>query len=283
MTLFDPEELSGEDQASEPASPAEGPWARIAMEVAYDGSGFRGFAAQPRQRTVAGVITAALERVAGMSVRLGCAGRTDAGVHATAQVVHFDLPGHLADPRRLARAVNRQVAPGVVVKAAAVVPPGFDARHSALSRRYRYTIWNASVPAPLLAHTSWWSAPHMDLAAMRAACDPLLGEHDFSAFCRRPPGQVGPIPRRVTDVSWRGSPGGLVTFEIEANAFCHQMVRAVVGTLVRVGQGKLKAADMAAILASGSRTGANQLAPPHGLCLIGVGYDPSPFTAGARL
>lgn len=262
------------------ASPAEG--RRLKLVVAYEGTGFRGFAPQPGQRTVAGDLAGAIERVAGHPVRLVCAGRTDAGVHAWAQVVHVDLHRSV-DPERLQRACNRLLSPAIVVRAADVAPCGFDARRQATSRRYRYQVLNAPLPDPFLARTAWQVPEPLDLAAMRAATDPLLGEHDFSVFCRRPPAIEGRPPasmvRRVLDASWSEellqggrANGRLLRFEVEANAFCHQMVRSMVAALVAVGRGRLRAGDLSGLLQSGDRARVPSPAPACGLCLWGVRY-----------
>ena len=257
--------------------------------MAYDGAAFRGFALQPEVPTVAGSLRAALSRTARMAEPpvLTCAGRTDAGVHARGQVVHVDLPPVPFDGVGLARAINRQLAPSIVVLLATAVSDEFDARRSATARRYRYLVWNATAPDPLLAPTSWHVRDPLDLRAMAAATDVLLGTHDFRAFCRRKPGTSPdePIVRRVTRARWSldtgpevadaaGSAGGrLLRFDIEANSFCHQMVRAVVGSLVEVGRGRGNAATLLERLRSASRHRAADPAPAHGLCLISVGYD----------
>jgi tRNA pseudouridine38-40 synthase len=263
--------------------------------------------------TVAGLLGRSVARAAHLDdpPDLVCAGRTDAGVHATGQVVHLDLPASFDGD--LARAVNRQTAPSVVVRRAEPAPEGFDARRSATSRRYRYLVWSAPVAEPLLAGLVWHVPHPLDVRSMAAASDPLLGEHDFRAFCRRPPGRAAeePIVRRVTGAGWRevtvgwlacdGAPSGAATaggrapgagegwapallrFDIAANAFCHQMVRSVVAALVEAGRGRASAATVMALLASGSRQGAAKPAPPHGLCLVGVGYGgvrPAPAGGG---
>ncbi len=256
---------------------------RWRLLVAYDGSGFRGFATQadPGVPTVGGALALALARTARLPEPppLVCAGRTDAGVHAMGQVVHVDLPeGYDGD---LARALTRQLAPAVVVREAAPAPPGFDARRSATRRHYRYHVWNAPAPYPLLSATAWHVAAPLDLRPMAAAADALIGERDFRALCRRPPGAdaAHPIVRRVLDARWREAPdedvrgGRLLRFDVVATAFCHQMVRSMVGVLVQAGKGRANAATVVGLLGSGSRAGAPQLAPPHGLCLVDVGYD----------
>jgi tRNA pseudouridine38-40 synthase len=272
VTLFGPEEPAREAVVEMPAP------VRVRLTVAYDGTGFHGFAAQPRQVTVGGALAEAIEKVVGHEVGLTCAGRTDAGVHAWGQVVHADLAparGTL-DLDALVRSCNAMLAPAVVVREAAVAPPGFDARHSAIARRYRYSVLNALTPDPFLATTAWHVEDPLDMRAMEQASDPLLGEHDFSTFCRRPPEGSSPV-RRVLDARWtRGcrsvAQDDLLEFEIEANAFCHQMVRSVVGTLVEVGRGRRRAGDMAWIMRTGDRAQAASPAPPHGLCLWAVSY-----------
>jgi tRNA pseudouridine(38-40) synthase len=327
---------------------------RWRLKVAYDGSGFHGFAAQQGQSTVAEALSGALGRVTRSAVTLTCAGRTDAGVHALGQVVHFDLPRELSDGLdavSVVKSCNSQLGPAIVVREAEIAPAGFDARHSALARRYRYLVVNGPVADPLLAGLTWHVAAPLDLRSMAAASDALLGEHDFRAFCRRVPGTAAddPINRRVIDTRWtclshapeptdpgptasvptdpgptasvptapvpsghgptghwpsghepsghepsgqepsgQGASGpalppwtppaltpavgSLLAFEIEANAFCHQMVRSLVGTLVDIGRGKKRPSDMVWILRSADRQQASQPAPPQGLTLMAVRY-----------
>jgi tRNA pseudouridine38-40 synthase len=280
------------DEVAPPAGGAEPEVVRWRLRVAYDGSGFRGFAAQDGHRTVGGALSEALSRVTQTEVALTCAGRTDAGVHALDQVVHFDLPAPVAanlDPAAVVRSVNRQLAPAIVVREAAEVPLTFSARRSATGRRYRYLVVNGPVPDPLLANAAWHVSDPLDLRTMAAAADALVGEHDFRAFCRRAPGTTAedPIIRRVTDARWSlidGSQGKalvpvegrLLAFEIEANAFCHQMVRSLVGTLVDVGRGRKRASDITWILRSADRQQASQPAPPGGLTLMAVDYGEGP-------
>jgi len=249
------------------------------MTVAYNGSGFHGFAANPGVITVGGTLAAALEKVLGQGVELICAGRTDSGVHAWGQVVHLDVVaqgGAPPDLERLQRALNRMLAPAVVLREVAVAPPGFDARRSAVGRRYRYTVVNRPLPDPFLAATSWHVSDPLDVRAMQLACDPLIGEHDWSSFCRRPPIEGASLVRVVRHARWLVLGDGLLRFDIEASAFCHQMVRSLVGTLVAVGRGRIRAGDVAWILRSRDRSTAAQPAPPHGLCLWEALYAPDP-------
>lgn len=266
------------DEVEESPPAPEPPPVRVRMTVAYDGSGFRGFAANAGVRTVGGELAAALARVLKHEIGIVCAGRTDAGVHAWGQVVHFDTPVE-PDLVALQRSLNAMLAPAVVVRRATMAEPGFDARRSALARRYRYTVLNRPVPDPFLAATSWHVEEPLDLRAMELACDPLIGEHDWSSFCRRPPEDPAMAPRSLVRVvresGWTDLGAGVLRFEIEASAFCHQMVRSVVGTLVSVGRGRRRAGDMAGIIRARDRSKAGEPAPPHGLCLWKVRY-PTP-------
>ena len=190
-------------------------------------------------------------------------------MHALGQVVHADLDEAVVTKwaeRELAagmvleglpRSLSRQLGPAAAVLEARLAPDGFDARRSATARRYRYDLLRTPWPDPLLARSSWHVPGELDLAAMRIGADALLGEHDFAAFCRRPPGEPGPIMRRVLSSSWVPAAGDderLWRFWIEANAFCHQMVRSIVGTLVAVGQGRRRAGELLAILRSADRS-----------------------------
>jgi tRNA pseudouridine38-40 synthase len=261
-------------EVGEPAARDVGPTRRVRLTVAYDGAGFHGFAANAGVRTVAGDLTAALERFLGHPVVLTCAGRTDTGVHAVGQVVTFDARADGLDLVALARSLNHQCGPQIAVREPAVVPDDFDARFSATARRYRYLVLNREEPDPFLAGRAWHVERPLDRWAMELACDPLIGEHDFAAFCRRPKrsdGEVASLVRRVIEAGWTEK-DGLLAFEIEAGSFCHQMVRSVVGTLVAVGSGKLRAGDVAGVVRSGDRARAGDLAPPGGLTLIHVRY-----------
>jgi tRNA pseudouridine38-40 synthase len=244
--------------------------------VAYDGTDFHGFAENIGVVTVGSTLRAAIERVLGVDVELTVAGRTDAGVHAWGQVVSFDAPADGLDLERLQRSVNGLCKPSIVVRAAEAAPTDFDARFSATWRRYRYTVLNRPVPDPFLARTTWLVAEPLDLSALRLACDPLLGEHDFTSFCRAPRPPAGqPMPslvRRVSEAGWSDLGDGVLRFEIRANAFCHQMVRSLVGLLVDVGRGRRHAGEVLAVLRACDRSRLGNIAPPTGLCLWEVGY-----------
>jgi tRNA pseudouridine38-40 synthase len=245
---------------------------RVRATVAYDGTNYSGFAVQADgQRTIGGALTDAIARVLGHPVELTCAGRTDSGVHAWGQVISFDADEERLDLEGLQRSINKQLRPQIAVRSIECAPADFDARFSAKSRLYRYTILNSEAPSPFLARTACWVEWPLDISAMRLACDPLIGEHDFSSFCRRPNNEAS-LTRRVLDARWEQTDDGLVEFWIEANAFCHQMVRSIVGTLVDVGLGKKRAGDLTGILRAGDRSAAGNLAPAHGLCLWEVRY-----------
>jgi tRNA pseudouridine38-40 synthase len=265
VTLFDAPE-----QPSTPRS-----LVRVRLLVAYDGGPFHGFAEQAGARTVAGVLREAIERVVRHPVELTCAGRTDTGVHAWGQVVSLDLRAD-QDLDALHRSLVKLCGPAIVVREVTAAPPDFDARFSARSRTYRYTVLNRPVPDPFLVRTAWHVATPLDLDLLTLACDPFLGEHDFSAFCRRPKVAAGEEPvslvRRVLAAGWTDLGDGVLRFEITARAFCHQMVRSVVGTVVSAGHSAVRAGEIRAILRSRDRACAAPIAPPQGLCLWHVDY-----------
>jgi tRNA pseudouridine38-40 synthase len=247
---------------------------RLKLTVAYDGTDFHGFAAQRDVRTVEGVLSEALAKVLRTSasmLELVCAGRTDAGVHAWGQVVSIKAPP-FDDLNQLQRAVNRMIGPEVVVRGVEVAPFDFDARRSATWRRYRYTIVNRPEPDPFLARYAWWVPERLELSLLRLAADPFVGEHDFAAFCRRGP-EGSTTTRRVLDSQWLApAEDGVLHYEIQATAFCWQMVRSIVGTIVEAGAGRRTPGEMLAVIRSRDRNAAGKLAPPQGLLLDEVGY-----------
>jgi tRNA pseudouridine38-40 synthase len=263
---------------------------RWRLDLAYRGQDFHGFAPQPGTATVAGALSGALATILRLDEppRLVCAGRTDAGVHALGQVVHVDLPEPLFDDdrgdarERLARSCNRLLAPSVVVTSCVPALDGFDARHSALARSYRYLVHDAVAGSPLLDGIAWRVTGPLDVRAMTQAAYAVLGEHDFRAFCRRPSdtGPDEPIMRRVLDVAVSvldddlgvAGEGRLIRVDIKARSFCHQMVRSIVAVLVEAGRHVCSAADVTEHLRSGERAGLPAPAPPEGLCLVSVAY-----------
>jgi tRNA pseudouridine38-40 synthase len=241
---------------------------RMRLVVAYDGGPFSGFARQRDRRTVQGELEAALTRLAGEPVTVVGAGRTDAGVHARGQVVHADVPARLA-PERVHRVLNAALGPVIVTREAAWAPEGFDARFSARRRTYVYRVDDSGDPDPLSrGFVLHWPRP-LDVERMRAGVAPLIGEHDFAAFCRRRGEST--TTRRLRSASVRRV-RGLVEIRLVADAFCWQMVRGIVGHLLAVGDGRRDPASTAAVLASRDRAAAGHLAPPHGLVLESVSY-----------
>jgi len=250
---------------------------RVRIDLSYDGTGFSGWAAQPGRRTVEGVLAETLGHVLRLPdmPRLTVAGRTDAGVHARGQVAHADLPAaawaRFADvaSRRLARALP----PDIRVRSASLAPEGFDARFSALWRRYSYRVCDDLTAADPLRRgdTLWWPRG-LDLAAMNTAAAALLGEHDFAAFCRRREGAT--TVRALRRLDWQRDSGGVAIASVIADAFCHNMVRALVGALLAVGDGSRPAPWLSAVLGAGVRDPAVRVVPPHGLCLEEVRYPP---------
>jgi tRNA pseudouridine38-40 synthase len=254
---------------------------RLRIDLAYDGGDFHGWAAQPGLRTVQGDLEAALAtvlRVGGLLVV--CAGRTDTGVHARGQVVHLDVePDALAavavrydgDPcDALARRLDGLLPADLRVRRVATAPAGFDARFSAVWRRYVYRVTDG-VPDPLTrGHVLAWPRP-IDVDAVDEASAALLGLHDFAAFCKQREGAT--TVRTLLDLAWTRD-GDLVTGTVRADAFCHHMVRSLVGCLLTVGEGRRPVEWAAEVLAAGVRDPAVTVVPPHGLTLEEVGYPP---------
>jgi tRNA pseudouridine38-40 synthase len=239
------------------------------LDLAYDGSGFRGFARQPDQRTVQGEVEAVLERVFGHPVLTVGAGRTDTGVHARNQVVSFVEESDL-EPATIKRAVTGLLSPGIVATACTLVDEAFDARFSARWRSYRYRVLNTPDLDPLLHASTWHVSDPLDLGAMNRAAAALVGEHDFASFCRKAEGRT--TERTVLEAVWEPI-DGLVVLRIRATAFCHQMVRSIAGFCVDVGRGRATAESVASVLAAKDRAAARPIAPPQGLVLWEVGYE----------
>lgn len=266
---------------------------RLRLDVAYDGAGFAGWSRQPGLRTVQGELEAALALVLREpegSIRLTVAGRTDAGVHALGQVAHVDLSAEqwmlvqstrrsepheqaLGAEASLVRRLNGIAgrAADLVVRDVAVAPAAFDARFSALWRRYEYRIADAEAQRdPRRRGHTWWHTGALDLEAMRAASAPLTGLHDFAAFCK--PREGATTIRTLHDYEWRRDDDGVLIATVRADAFCHSMVRALVGAAVAVGLGRLDAGRLVDIRDDATRTNDFPVAPAHGLTLVEVGY-----------
>jgi tRNA pseudouridine38-40 synthase len=250
---------------------------RLRLDVAYDGGGFSGWARQPGRRTVQQTLEETLGRILRLPgpPALTVAGRTDAGVHGRGQVVHCDVPAHtwLAASGDAGRRLAGALPPDVRVRRISAAPPGFDARFSALWRRYAYRVCDDPAGAdPLDRHTTLWYPRTLDLAAMNEAAQACLGEHDFAAFCRRREGAS--TVRALLRLDWARTAQSLVVATVVADAFCHNMVRALVGAALRVGDGSKPPRWPSEVLAGQARDPGVPVVPPHGLCLEEVGYPP---------
>ncbi|MEU4635047.1 tRNA pseudouridine(38-40) synthase TruA [Micromonospora chalcea] len=261
---------------------------RLRLDVSYDGTDFSGWAPQPTRRTVAGVLMQTLDLVlgAGTATGLTVAGRTDAGVHATGQVCHLDLPVGVwrEHEGRLLRRLARLLPPDVRVRAMTEVPADFDARFSATFRRYEYRVTDAPWGAEPLRRrdTLAWPKP-LDLAALNAAAAGLVGEHDFAAYCRRK--ENATTLREVTRLDWRRDPDGILVATVQADAFCQNMVRSLVGAMLVAGDGRRPVQWPAGLLTRRERSSEVTVAPAHGLALVAVGYpaDPAEYARRADL
>lgn len=249
----------------------------LVIRIGYRGAGFAGFAEQPSVRTVAGELRRALETALRRPCELTCAGRTDAGVHAIAQYVsvlvteaELGLPGE-----RLMRSLVALTPDDLSVQAILRAPAGFSARFDAISRSYRYRIAASQVRPVLAWEHSWWYRGALDVDAMAEAARPLLGEHDFKSFCKASSAEGKPTSRYVgaLDVSRVREAGEeLVTIDVTGNAFLHNMVRTIAGSLVEVGRGHRAPGWIEGVLAARDRAAAGPCAPAKGLTFVGVAY-----------
>jgi tRNA pseudouridine38-40 synthase len=273
--------LTPAQHCDEPVPTAGGGLVRVRLAVQYDGTALHGWATQPGQRTVQGELETALTTVLRVPVALTVAGRTDAGVHATGQVASTDLPRTVWDRHRekLVRRLRGLLLPDIAVPAVTEAPPDFDARFGALARHYVYRVTDADGGPPPLrrADTVGWPR-RLDERAMAAAAALLLGEHDFAAFCRRREGATTVRALLALDVV---RDGDLITVAAAADAFCHSMVRSLVGALLAVGEGRRPPGWPAALLARTRRADEVTVAPAAGLTLVRVDY-PSDDMLAAR-
>ena len=251
---------------------------RLRLDLAYDGAPFAGFARQPDQITVQGTLEGALSRLLGQPATTTCAGRTDRGVHAVAQVVHLDVA---VDVARAANALGNVdgfrhrldllVGPAIAIWAVRQVAADFHARFSASSRSYRYRLVDAATADPIRRNDRWQVGERLSVPPMRHAARLLTGEHDFASFCRRARG--GSTTRRLDEVVVSRPAAGRVDVRLTGAAFCHQQVRAILGCLVEVGRGQRDPDWVGQVLAARDRAAATaQVAPPHGLTLERVSY-----------
>jgi tRNA pseudouridine38-40 synthase len=239
------------------------------LDIAYDGSGFSGWAAQPGQRTVQGELESGLERILRQQIELTVAGRTDSGVHATGQVASFEYRGELPD--QLAERLNAVLSHDLAVLAAGPAPDGFDARHSATARVYRYRLLVSTVRNPFEERRAlWWRFP-LDRDLLDAAAASVIGKHDFTAFT---PTQTDHVlfERNVDVCEWQPDSDDMLVLRIESKAFMRSQVRVLVGTMLEVGGGRRELDDFRALLDGAPRDAAGETAPPHGLYLSEVRY-----------
>lgn len=239
------------------------------LDLSYLGSGFRGLARQPGQRTVQGLVEESLSQVIRLSVVTVAAGRTDAGVHARQQVLSFTVEREL-DSDRVIRSLTSTLAPEIVPLGLHEVDSSFDARRSAKYRVYRYRILNRSQADPFRHTTVWHINEQLNVEAMDSSVGALVGEHDFAAFCRA--SSAGGTVRRLLSARWALAPDDIVELTVSATAFCHQMVRSIVGFSVDVGRGRRRPEEAADVVASRDRARSGQMAPARGLILWEVGY-----------
>jgi tRNA pseudouridine38-40 synthase len=251
---------------------------KLACGIEYDGADYHGFQRQPAAHgpTVQGTLEAVIARIAGMPVVVYGAGRTDAGVHASGQVIHFSSASRLT-PQVWIRALNALLPATVAVRWVHEVPESFHARYSARSRSYRYTIWNDPAPTALRARYSYFWPRQLDADLMQQACHSLLGRKDFGAFGSSPaehhPWQPGPHSCVRTMLTARCSRQSACIFcDFTADAFLTGQVRRMVGTLLLVGQRRLSLDEFATIVQQAKKTHPGAAAPPQGLCLVGVCY-----------
>lgn len=239
------------------------------LDLAYEGTGFHGFAAQEGLRTVQGELEEALAKVFREPVKVVAAGRTDKGVHARGQVVSF-AAGRSVDPGRVERALSSMLAPEIAARACVLVDDDFSARFSAKWRSYRYQVLNTPTPDPLMHRLTWHIEDPLDVEAMTRAAAHFVGTHDFASFCRQAEGRG--TERTVLDAAW-ASEGDLKVFHIRAVAFCHQMVRSITGFCVDAGRGRVDPDSAPRVLAARDRGAGRPMAPATGLILWEVGYD----------
>ena len=254
----------------------------LKLVLSYDGADFSGWQVQPGRPTVQGALAAALERVTGTRVLPQGSGRTDAGVHALAQVASCALESGSAIPaQNLVRALNHLLPPAVRVLSVEEAPPGFHARHSARAKTYRYRIFRGTICTPFLARYVYHHPFPLDEPALCAAAPWVVGEHDFTSFASVDPeeGHVARAPspaeksnvRSIFSSTWERQADELI-YTVRGNGFLHHMVRNLVGTFLLVGKGSLDQAGFRRILDSRNRSGAGPTAPASGLCLVSVEY-----------
>jgi tRNA pseudouridine38-40 synthase len=269
----------------EPTLNPESGFLRFRIDFSYDGANFSGWARQPDQRTIQGEMESALSGLTRNKVELVVAGRTDAGVHATSQVAHCDLPvrdkyGKEWSTQDLVYRLNRMLTEEIRIKSISIAPSYFHARFSALRRTYIYKIADGQRqidPLKRFDIVSWYR--HLDLSRLNEASSRLLGEHDFATFCK--PGGSGTTIRTLEKFSWERLGDGTLLATVAADAFCYSMVRNVVGAVVCVGEGRFEPEWVSALLQNKTRVSESMVFPARGLTLVGVDY-PSDSELQAR-
>jgi tRNA pseudouridine38-40 synthase len=242
----------------------------IKLTIEYDGTNYQGWQVQPKGRTIQGMIEEKLALLTGETIPLIGSGRTDAGVHAFGQIAHFKTKSQM-DVHSIQRALNSLLPPDIVIQKVEQVEGDFHARKHSKSKAYEYRILNRNIRSVFHRGHAWHIPQKLDLKGMKKATQQLMGEHDFSSF-RSVGSPTRTAVRKVIRAEWRRGRDGLLRFEIEANGFLKQMVRAIVGTLVEVGKGKVTSEEFERILESKDRKRAGPTAPAHGLFLKEVKY-----------
>jgi tRNA pseudouridine38-40 synthase len=256
------------------------------LTLAYDGTDFHGWQIQPGLITIQGELSSAIDRVCGERTLPQGSGRTDAGVHALAQVASVALQSPIPPPN-LQRALNRTLPAAIRVLAAAHAPPAFHARHSAIAKQYEYRIFRGKICPPHFARYVYAMPRPLDIAAMQQAADLVIGTHDFSAFAAFDPDRATRMAenpeldniRTLTHSAWRED-GDLLVYTVRGNGFLHHMVRNLVGTFLEVGRGRRPVSDIPELIASRNRMAAGATAPARGLFLHSVAYPDSGATLG---
>lgn len=257
---------------------------RFFARLGYDGEPFHGFAVNRDVRTVAGDLEEALATILQEEVTVVCAGRTDAGVHALGQVIHFDTTNRQVPAQRIHKSLNGLCKPDIVVYELGETSADFDARHSCIARRYNYRVLNSKFPDPFRRKHTWHIHQPLDIQAMNQAGQHLLGTHDFSTFCKAQTIEIDgvthikPRTRDLTNLQWQASTTypGEIHLHIAASSFCHQMVRSIAGVCVHVGLGKMPPERVPDLLAAKDRKVLARVAPGHGLFLVEASYSRPP-------
>jgi tRNA pseudouridine38-40 synthase len=244
---------------------------RYKLTIAYDGTNYAGWQVQPGKTTIQGEVERAIEQMAGRHIRIHHSGRTDAGVHAKGQVAHFDLKEPV-DPGRFMNGLNAHLETDIRIMKMEKVRPDFNARYDAVSKEYRYFIWNGQSVPPELRLYRLHERRKLDLKAMRAAAEMLIGKHDFAAFTANPQREIEGTVKTVTDITIKRTREGDLTIAVTGEGFLYKMVRSIAGFLLRVGIGELRPEDAKRFLKAGTRTNKVPTAKALGLFLWRVNY-----------